>query len=220
MPKTAKDWGWPIGPPPTSRVRFAPPGEGDPQRCQARNAKKLQCSRWRMKGCLYCKTHHRRPKAGTRGKAMRSYYARAAPSALRQRLEAVIGESIGQPDEYLSLQGEVELARVSADQSLRLFSAACLGPGSEDISEEHKTTAIDLLRKSLAFVASLVEKAAKARALSSEVIRLEQLGMVTEQFTRAIEEEFGEESPAITARLLTRLQKIQLPQAPLRVEIR
>lgn len=212
MPREARDWGWRIDVDLLNQ-KFGqqPPPEGHPRRCQSRNKYKLQCGRWALKDNIYCITHARRTKNGTRERrGMRSFYQRVAGSKLKERIAGMLTDQRSESD-HLSLSGEVDVARATVEDALQLFEAAHFGPKSQEVDEATRLSATRLLREGIKFVADTVKAAAQARALTESVVDVDRIGFITEQVLKILEEELGDEHKELISRVSTRLQNIVLP---------
>tara|TARA_R100000152_G_C6769237_1_gene195002 strand:+ start:403 stop:900 length:498 start_codon:yes stop_codon:yes gene_type:complete len=135
-----------------------------------------------------------------------SWYTRRAGQKLKDALTELKEQS---PDERHSLADEIDLARLLAERSVRIYDATVIeGQGSDDL----KASATAGLRASLNHVTDVVSKAARVHAVSNAVIELEHIDYIVQQVNRIIEEEVADVDKALADRVVERIAGIKLPE--------
>jgi len=192
----AKDWNWPKDP--SVKIDLTRPGappDGHVRRCQARNefltkqeGKNIQCGRWARRERNYCGRH-----GGSHGRYKMTYgrrlwYSKHAGASLRERLAEMRNAP---PEDRISLDAEIDLARVLAEESVKIFDKVCI-EGDTGTMKGHERAlmqakATGACREALAFVASVVDKAAKVRASSDYTVDVEHIDYIIHQVQMIIE---------------------------------
>lgn len=178
--------------------------EGHPRRCQGYNWFKAQCGRWAMRGSNYC------PKHGGRRKRICGYmgqhYSRHAGAKLKTILQQLQED---RPDERLSLEDEVDLARATTLRSIKLWEAA-----EESDNDEARGLATALVRDSINHVSNVVKNAAQVSALTKQTIKVGDVGYVIAQVTRILEDELGgsDAGKLVLDRITKRFDELRLPE--------
>lgn len=224
LPNGGLDYGWGPTDPNTPRKFGQMPLPGDPRRCRSRNKKKEQCGRWALVGEIYCRFHSRRPKGDTRTSYVKQFYTKRAGPRLKKILEEISDDSGGNPESAMSLAGEIEMARATSIHAMQLFDAAFDESKTKNLDPakvsdvQHAATAI--MREALSFVAGIVEKSAKVRALSDTVVDVERIGFVVAQLVRILQEELPHEiQEAVMDKIKARLEKIALPERKVTIAV-
>lgn len=216
-----RDWGFVDDP----AVALLPmpclrPRDGDPRRCHARKKRTdppVRCGKLAVRGYAYCLTHGHRlgSKRGgarhtkNRSAAVVSFYAARVGASLKDRLEEM---SRMEPGRRHCLADEVDLARLTCEQAVATFEAACFR--EQKASPELQAAAVATLRCAIDHVSDVVSKAARVRQTSLETVDVEQLAFIVEQVVIATEEivtpmQGGREACDM---LTARLRGIKLPE--------
>ncbi len=218
----AFDHGWPIDPSVTKHGQTGgPPPDGHPRRCQglnrylsARAGKGIQCGRWALVGRSYCRQHGGTQERLKTNVAARRWYSKHAGSALRAKLDEM---SNAPPDERISLESEIDVARVLAVQSIACFDKICVqgetGTADEETAMVMKAQATVAAREAMSFVAGIVDKAAKVRSVSQGTIDLELVGYIVHQVQSVIERHIVplKDGHALCDRIVADLNAIRMP---------
>ena len=135
-----------------------------------------------------------------------SWYTRRAGQKLKDAISELKEQS---PDERHSLADEIDLARLIAERSVRIYDATVIeGQGSDDL----KAAATAGLRGALNHVTDIVSKAARVHSVSSSVIELEHIDYVVQQVNRIIEEQVTDVDKALADRIVEAIANIKLPE--------
>lgn len=111
------------------------------------------------------------------------------------------------PDERISLDAEIDVMRITAEQALVMYDAACVTEADKS-SPATKAMAVQLLRDSMTAVADIAQKAARVRQISQSTLDLEFLDFMVNQTMRIVQE-FVE--PDRWQEVKERIKEIQLP---------
>lgn len=193
------------------RAKGGAPEGAHKNRCQGKNRNKEQCGQWALRGKDYCKWHGGRAQLVKRRRPM-SIYSRRATGKLKDVLE----ELAANPDERMSLSGEIDVARSMALKAFDLLNAATNGKskkkkeeGAEGngVTEKSKTAAMRLMQQSLKDLSSLIDKQAKVTALLDRTLDVEQIGFIREQIIQILENRIEQEHPELHALVVQDLEK-------------
>ena len=215
-----KDWGF-VDDPSAEVIRHcyhggAMPGLGHPHSCRARLRRSnppVRCRRWAKNGFLYCVQHapricgRRKNQLSRTQKNLLSFYSARAGASLKERLEAM---SKQEPGKRHSLADEVDLARLTCEQAVKLFDAAHFG--AIPATPETQAAAQSVLRGALDHVSEIVAKAARVRAVSLDTVDVEQLHYIVEQVVIILEDEVAAISRDAVDRVTARMRNIKLPE--------
>ncbi len=222
MPRKAKDHGWKRDPKVTKTgQRGGPPPNGHVRRCQGRNeyltkrdGKPTQCGRWALIGRDYC-GRCGKGRSLWKPKVARGWYSKYAGDALSAKLEEMRSAP---PDERISLESEIDVARVLAAQTLQIFDLVVVqgevGTADEETARVMKAQASIALRDAMSFVAGIIDKAARVRTLSEGTIDVELVGYIVHQVQKVIEKRVVAlpNGRAICDLIVEDMQGIKMPQ--------
>jgi hypothetical protein len=164
-------------------VLSGPPPEDSDRRCTAMRRCGLQCKRWALKGIDVCQFHG--------GKKPRYYWtqhvSRFYKRSLGESLEAVLRESLEHsPDEQITLFEELALMRETANQHVKIYSAALATEKQDTIM-----TAAELMAMSLQRVAEMCKAASAVHNQQKEKFSVHDLNYVIEQIIRISHDVFN-----------------------------
>lgn len=195
--------------------------EGHVRRCQGinhylteRNGKPTQCGRWAIIGRRYCKRHGGAERRRKPGVAARRWYSKHAGAALQAKLDEMRNAP---PDERISLESEIDMARVLALQSVAIFDKVCVqgetGTADAETARTMNAQATIACRDAMSFVAGIIDKAARVRASSSGTVDLELMGYLVHQVQAVIERHIVplEGGHALCDKITADLNAIKLP---------
>ncbi len=169
--------------------------DGHTRRCQGRNAylteregKPIQCGRWALIGRTYCARCGGKQPQHKLKVAARRWYSKHSGVALKARLDEMANAP---PDERISLESEIDVARVLAVESIACFDKICVqgntGTAEGAAAQIMKAQATIAARDAMTFVANIIDKAAKVRASSQGTIDVELIGYLIHQVQAIIE---------------------------------
>lgn len=126
------------------------------------------------------------------------------------RLQQVLADLAAQGHERMSLASEIDVARMSAIEAMKLYSALV---ENEKATEGVKIAAAEHLRSAIECVGDMAVRAAKIRAASEEVIHVEAIDYVVVQVGRIVNDVVGSRSPELAELLMQALSTdIKLPE--------
>ena len=165
------------------RIQNLPPPM-HPRRCQSTNRHREQCTLWATRGDNVCHFHKKRG-ALYASSRLKGFYTRRAGPVLREKIEELEATAL---NEKLSLEGEVDMARILAERAIALFERACIDPdGVAKSSQETKAMAISAARSALTHVSNLVAEASKTRLINNEVLDTRGVDFVIAQVLEILE---------------------------------
>ena len=119
------------------------------------------------------------------------------------------------PDERISLESEIDVARVLAVASIACFDKVCVqgdtGTADEETAQVMKAQATVAAREAMIFVAGIVDKAAKVRSLSQGTIDIELVGYIIHQVQAVIERHVTPVDKSLVDRIVADLNLIRMP---------
>jgi len=119
------------------------------------------------------------------------YYSKKIGGSLAKALEEV-ADGI---KERKDLSEEVDLARVMAERSLKMFEIVCLSEQSVKASNESKHQAIAGAREAISFVAKMVKDLAALEALRENgMLPMDHINLIALQMGDILLAEFGHEN--------------------------
>ena len=183
------------------------PAPDDPRRCKGKSRRRFgeQCPKFAMRGSNYCRHHggafirKQQTEPATLGDGLQSTMPRFYSKHLGKTLAAAIAEQEAcGPDEQLQLYEELQLMRDVAGQAVQMYSVAREAIAQCDPSDTKKFNALQvvainagtLMQEQLARVVSIVETAARMRALAKDNYSPQQLHFVVNQLVRITAEVF------------------------------
>jgi len=154
-----------------------PPPEGHDRQCQARSrVTRQRCRRWALKGRKYCQFH------GGRRQPVRTDNLPRYSKHLGKVLQDKLNEYLSEPhSEMLGLYEELAIARVTVEDSLKLFDAA-MNKGDTAA----RMTASDLIRTALNHVRDMCLAAAKIEREAEDKVSLRVVQLFSNQIVRCI----------------------------------
>tara|TARA_R110002096_G_C14661938_1_gene728472 strand:- start:62393 stop:63148 length:756 start_codon:yes stop_codon:yes gene_type:complete len=199
------------------------PPDGHVRRCQGinrylteKNGKPTQCGRWALKERNYCTRHGGSQRRYKKSVAARRWYSKHAGDALRGKLDEMRDAP---PDERISLESEIDMARVLAIQSVAIFDKVCVqnetGTSTHEQAAVLRAQATIACRDAMAFVAGIVDKAARVRSVSDGTIDVELVGYIVHQVQAVIERHITplEGGKALVDKIAEDLNDIRMPSA-------
>ena len=136
---------------------------------------------------------------------MRYYGKNFAPKIKELIQLANAGQS---PSEKLTLSEEVAIVRAVTNPQLDRFMDMVF---DESLPHEQRLGASELVKKCMADVSAIVEKASKVRALSTDAATVEDIDYVIGQVVGAIQQVVEPVDPILSATLQERIANIKLP---------
>ena len=166
-----------------------------PRRCQAANAfltekegKPIQCGRVAIKDRDYCARHGGKQPSYNKAVSQRRWYSKHAGPTMRAALEEL---AAAPPDERISLEAEIDMARLISVEAVGMFDKICVqgltGGATGDDAIALQIKAGQACKDALTFVSNIIDKAAKVRATSQGTIDVELVGYIVHQVQAVME---------------------------------
>ncbi len=137
----------------------------------------------------------------------RNHYSKRAGPTLKAKL-AELAEAA--PHERHSLESEIDVMRLAADEAMQLFELTCITK-ADTTSASSKAIALSLVRDAMTGVGVMVEKASKVRATSQSTVDLQFLDFIVGQVQKIIERHVTPISLDAVDRIIDDLNDIALP---------
>lgn len=164
-----------------------------------------RCQKWRLKNATTCEFHGgRQGQKRTRLNDMKEFYRNQLSATLMETVEAALEEDAS---EQVSLFTELALMRLTAQESVKLFSAA-----QASNNQGTKDAAAQLMVSALKNVQSVAESASRIQAQSKDAVSIGSLKVVVHQITRIIYEMVPDEDIAMEIERRIK-ERVKLPDA-------
>ena len=143
----------------------------------------------------------------------KSIYRAGLSEALKVKLDHLADLA---PHDRHDLGPEVDVARILSEEAVQLFDAAFNGktPDGKTVPALMKDAAAENLKKTMVFVADMVNKSAKARALHSAVVDSDYLDFLVDETQRIVSEHVMpmQGGKYAVEKIMADLAKIELPE--------